>query len=126
MGEAKRRAGDLQQPCYRATLWKGTRPIRLAVWNGRKDYESHPPDELINLIGGPRVLVVQVGDARVTLSDHVDKGDSIVLWARDDAVYRAAADSLKGLATLRADGKPIDLFGRSSFEDLLRHDWARR
>jgi hypothetical protein len=29
------------------------------------------------------------------------------------------------MATLRADGKPIDLFDRSSLEDLFRHDWAQ-
>jgi hypothetical protein len=129
MGEARRRKGassDLEQPCYRAALYQGARPIRIAVWNGRKDYESHPPDELINAIGGPRLLLLQVGPSSViTLSDHVDEADSIILWAANADIYRNTVDTLQRLATLRADGKPIDFFGRSSLEDLLRHDWAQ-
>jgi len=126
MGEAKRRARDMDQPCYRTTLFHGARPIRLAVWNGRQDYESQPPDVLLDKIGGPRLLVLQVGPhTDVTLSDHIAETDSIVLWASDATVYRRTVDALKGFATLRADDKPIALFGRSSLEERVRLDWAR-
>ena len=87
---------------------------------------SRPPDILVEAIDGPRLVVLRVGDDGVTLSDHVDKADSIILWARDREIYRDAVNSLKELATVRADGKPIAQFGRSTADELEGHDWVRK
>jgi hypothetical protein len=123
MGEAKRRD---RQPCYRATVWLGRRPIRIAVWNGLKDYESKPSDMLLDMIGGPRLSVVQFSAAApVRLIDYADKADSIGLWARDDDAYRWMVATLRRGATIRADGKPIAVCGRSTPEEIAERDWAR-
>jgi hypothetical protein len=78
---------------------------------------------MLEAMGG-RVVVAQVSETSpLTISDHVDKADSIVIWARDADTYRSVVDYLRSAATLRADGKPIAAFGPSSEDDLRRHDW---
>jgi hypothetical protein len=68
------------------------------VWDGLSDYKSHPPPNLLlaeNLTG--RVCIAQVRHPTVgteTIKALLLSCDSVILWARNTAVYRAIVENL--------------------------------
>lgn len=72
----------------------------VAVWNGIKDYENLP-DRLLNGCWG-RIVVKQVksidGIAQLVL-EIAPNAEFVVLWTRDDDLYRPCVDALKLMAT---------------------------
>jgi hypothetical protein len=71
----------------------------FVVWDGRGAYKSEPPANLIlaeNLTG--RVCIVQVRNPKLgteTVTDLLQSCDSLILWARNTAVYRAIVENIK-------------------------------
>ena len=71
--------------------------LRLTAWNGRKVFIHEFPSDIINLVGGNRIAIVQVGSpvgvggrSSVALSDVLAKDfDGIVHWARDTETYQS-------------------------------------
>jgi hypothetical protein len=71
--------------------------MRLTVWNGRRDFIHEFPTDIVRLVGGQRIGVVQVGSpvgvngrSSIALSDHfADQFDGVVHWARDTATYQS-------------------------------------
>jgi hypothetical protein len=70
--------------------------------NGRKDFIHELPPDIINLVGGAKIAVVQVGSpvgingrSSVALSEALaDQVDGVVHWARDTATYRSILKDL--------------------------------
>jgi hypothetical protein len=89
--------------------------VRTGVWNGRRDYSNQPSNELLDLVGGPHLHLVQVGRptngfegrSSVELTHVIAKtgdGVSVVHWARDTKTFRSI------VAELSSDG--TDLLGK--------------
>jgi hypothetical protein len=79
-------------------VYVGKRMLPFVIWDGRRDYESHPPPNLLlaeNLTG--RVYIAQVRNPKVgteTLAALLEGCDSVILWARNTAVYRAVVKNI--------------------------------
>ncbi|MBP2229694.1 hypothetical protein J2847_002993 [Azospirillum agricola] len=92
----------------------GDRTIRLTVWNGRKDFIHEFPTDIVDLVGGDRIAIVQVGSpvgvngrSSVALSRHFsDRFDGIVHWARDTETYRSIIRELV-LADIPSVSRPV-------------------
>ena len=80
------------------------RKIRTGVWNGRDEYSNIPgPERLEELIGGPRVAIVQVGrptngfQGRSSLKVTEVMAlqcDSIVHWAKNTKTFNSIVAEL--------------------------------
>ena len=81
--------------------------VRTGAWNGRRDYSNPPPNELLDLVGGPHMHLVQVGRptngfegrSSVGLTHVIAKtgdGVSVVHWARDTETFRSIVAELSG------------------------------
>ncbi len=91
-------AADLPDcPVFRFTGAAGE-PARLTAWDGRDNFANEFPINIINLVGGAKIAVVQVstpvgcnGRSSVALSDvFAGMGfRGIIHWARDTATYRS-------------------------------------
>lgn len=85
---------------FHFTMMNKGHTTNVAVWNGIKDY-SNLPDRLLQGCWG-RVVVKQIstadGCARLVL-DLAPSAEFLILWTRDDNLYRPAVDALKLMAT---------------------------
>ena len=82
----------------------GEKKIRTGVWNGQKDYSNIPgPGELDGLVGGPKLIIVQVGrptngiQGRSSLSLTIamsPQADSIVHWAKNTKTFNSIVEEL--------------------------------
>jgi hypothetical protein len=97
---------DMGQKYFKGRVYTagGLRVFPIVVWNGVRDYESHPPLILApaeNLTG--LLHIVQVRNLKVcteTISAILSKDydSSAILWARNAAVYRAIVENLTSLS----------------------------
>lgn len=86
-----------EQPWIFEMGTSGGRRINLTIWNGRHNFIHEMPDDIVRLVGGQRIAIVQVGSpvgvngrSSITLSRHLsEEFDGIVHWARDTATYRS-------------------------------------
>ncbi|MDT8758510.1 hypothetical protein MZO42_07355 [Sphingomonas psychrotolerans] len=75
--------------------------LRIAVWDGRRDYAHEPPADIIRLVGGDRIAIVQVSSpVGVNLRSSLDithklsaDFDGIVHWARDTPTFQSILQS---------------------------------
>lgn len=75
--------------------------VRATVWNGRRDYEHEYPAEIIRLVGGDRIAVVQVDSpvgvnlqSSVELTNRLSKDfDGVIHWARDTETFQSIVKS---------------------------------
>ena len=87
--------------------------IRTAVWNGRRNYAHEFPEDIIQLVGGEKIAIVQVdspvGINRRSSLDLTHKFakefDGIVHWARDTGTFQSILTSFIRL-DLEAVGPP--------------------
>lgn len=80
------------------------RKVRTGVWNGREDYSNIPgPEQLDNLVGGPKLIIVQVnrptngfeGRSSLELTKVMAKdADSIVHWAKNTKTFNSIVKEL--------------------------------
>ena len=71
--------------------------IRIAIWDGRRDYAHELPADIIRLVGGDRIAIVQVASpVGVNLRSSLDLThkfsadfDGIVHWARDTPTFQS-------------------------------------
>jgi len=101
----------LTQRFYSFRVGRGGKWKNIAVWNGKYNYKSLPPPELMEHLGGGKVHIAQVrnDDARVALKmidELLPETDVIILWARNAKVYRALVDGLKATSTHTFEGLP--------------------
>lgn len=75
--------------------------LRVAVWNGRRDYSHELPDGIERWVGGNRIAIVQVDSpvgvnrrSSVLLTHHLAKDfDGIIHWARDTETFESINSS---------------------------------
>jgi hypothetical protein len=73
--------------------------VPFVVWDGRCDYESHPPPNLLlaeNVTG--QICIMQVRHHTVgteTIKALLESCDSVILWARDTSIYRTIVENIK-------------------------------
>ncbi len=88
----------------------------VAVWNGKKNFSNEFPTDIINLIGGDKIAVVQVskpvgrnGRSSIALSDVlIGCGvNGIIHWARDTETYNSIMTEFEQRRLRR--GKPPEL-----------------
>lgn len=88
--------------------------LRVAVWNGRKDYIHELPDDCVTWVGGQKIAIVQVhtpvGVNRRSSFDLTNKlaadFDGIIHWARDTEVFQSIVNSFLRL-DLESVGPPV-------------------
>jgi hypothetical protein len=77
------------------------KPIRTAVWNGRRNYAHEFPEDILRWVGGNKIAIVQVDspvgiDRRSSLQlTHVlaKDFDGIIHWARDTETFQSIVKS---------------------------------
>jgi hypothetical protein len=89
---------------FKGRVIAGKRVHHYVVWDGLNNYESAPPPNLllVEKLAG-RVVIAQIRNGkagRETITALLMSCDSVVLWARDTAVYRAIVQNL----TQQSDG----------------------
>jgi hypothetical protein len=76
----------------------------LAIWDGKKNFSNEFPTDIINLVGGDKIAVVQVskpvgrnGRSAVALSDVIVSCGfrGIIHWARDTETYHSIMKELE-------------------------------
>jgi hypothetical protein len=105
---------DLEEEPWIFEMRAGEKALRLAVWNGRRDYAHLVPPEAAELVGGERIAVVQVdspvgveGRSSVALSEALaGTFDGVVHWARDTETYASIVRDLV-LADLPTVSPPV-------------------
>lgn len=103
----------MQQKFYHFTAFKAGRAHRVAVWNGVRSYESQPPPEIVSVLGGGKVSIVQISkpmgvhrSAFKTLDALLEKFDVVIFWTRDTRTYRSMVEEFRRTSTLTIDGLP--------------------
>ena len=87
------------QRYFKGRVLAGERASHFVVWNGLLDYASPPPPILLvaeNLTG--RTCVAQIRNSKVgteTVTALLESCDSLILWTRNTAVYRAIVENIK-------------------------------
>jgi len=75
--------------------------LRVAVWNGRRDYAHECPDDIWRWVGGQRIAIVQVASPvgvnlrsslRLTHALAADF-DGVIHWARDTETFQSILNS---------------------------------
>lgn len=75
--------------------------MRLAVWNGRRNYAHELPEDILRWVGGNRIAIVQVDspvgvDRRSSLAlahTLATEFDGIIHWARDSDTFHSILKS---------------------------------
>jgi hypothetical protein len=82
-----------RQKYFKGRVIAEDRAFPFVVWDGIRRYQSHPPPNLLvaeNLTGHTCIAQVRqhaVGTETITVL--LQDSDSVILWARDTAVYRS-------------------------------------
>jgi hypothetical protein len=71
--------------------------IRVAVWNGRRNYEHELPTDIIQWVGGDKIAMVQIASpvgidrrSSLELTHHLAKDfDGVVHWAKDTETFQS-------------------------------------
>ena len=79
--------------------------MRVAVWNGRRDYAHAPPDDIHRWVGGDKIAFVQVDSpvgvdrrSSIGLTHKLsDRFDSVIHWARDTETFQSIINSFVNL-----------------------------
>jgi hypothetical protein len=91
-----------EQPWMFQMTTRNGKTLRLTVWNGRHDFVHELAGNVVDLVGGDRIAVVQVGSpvgvagrSSIALSEALASDfDGIVHWARDTATYQSIITEL--------------------------------
>ena len=94
-------AGIEEVPWIFRIITPSRKEIRTAVWNGRRDYQHQPPDDIPNWVGGDRIAIVQVDSpvgrnrrSSMALTNHLaTEFDGVVHWARDSETFESIIKS---------------------------------
>jgi hypothetical protein len=84
---------------FKGRVYVGKRMFPYVVWDGVDKYASPPPPNLLvveKLTG--TTLIAQVRNPKVgteTVRALLEGGDSLILWARNTAVYRSIVENIK-------------------------------
>jgi hypothetical protein len=89
------------QKYYKTTVIHEDDFVRCVIWDGVRDYESHPPILALCVaekLDAPDVHVMQIrhghGVAKVVRA-MLGITTSVILWARSHKAYRAAVDEME-------------------------------
>lgn len=94
----------------------GGRVIRVAVWDGRRNYAHELPEDIVRWVGGEKIAVVQVDSpvgvnlrSSLHLTHSLSKDfDGVVHWARDTQIFQSILKSFIRL-DLESVSPPEDL-----------------
>ena len=75
--------------------------VRIAAWNGRRDYAHEFPEDITRWVGGDRIAIVQVDSpvgvnrrSSLDLTHRLSKDfDAVIHWARDTETYQSMIKS---------------------------------
>jgi hypothetical protein len=85
---------------YKATMIRGQNLVRCVIWDGVRDYESHPPVPQLciaeGLVGNKVVIrqVRHVHDVMKVVESMLGKVPNVILWCRNNKVYRTAVEEM--------------------------------
>jgi hypothetical protein len=92
----------LEEPWIFEMMTPTGKNLRLTVWNGRREFVHEIAADVVELVGGSRIAIVQVGSpvgvagrSSIALSEALASDfDGIVHWARDTATYQSIVKEL--------------------------------
>jgi hypothetical protein len=75
--------------------------VRTTVWNGRRNYNHEPPEDLVRWVGGDKIGIVQVDSpvginrrSSLDLTHSLARDfDAVIHWARDTETYQSIIKS---------------------------------
>jgi hypothetical protein len=87
--------------------------VLIAVWNGRAEYENHPPTDMIDELGAlGRVIIAQIcrpvgvngRSALRTSREIADTGAGVVVhWARNNATFHSIVEECRSAGLMPID-----------------------